>query len=153
MDMIIDIQSTFQSIYAELRAWAVLYSHGWSSTQWQPYRGACVPQEPDVNDILPPWVVPGTFGIIFLRIHIGTNHVTQNWFRNTFSSWWSWESKFYLEALKQPQGLGQPWLARPLTNQDKEKRIMDSQGDPQLIVPQNIYIQDWSMFIQKPHKM
>lgn len=77
MNMIIDVRSTFHSIYAE-QAWAVLYSHGWSSTLLQPYRGACVHQDPDVNDILPPWVVPGTFGIIFLQIHRGTNHVTQN---------------------------------------------------------------------------
>lgn len=47
-------------------------------------------------------------------------------------------AKFYSETLKQPQALSQTWLARSLANQDKQKDIMDNQGDAQLIDLQNI---------------
>lgn len=133
--------SDFRRIYAGLQAWAVLYSQGWSSTLLQSYQGGHVCQELNVNDILSSWVVPGTFVIICLQILIGMNHVTQNWFGNTFSSWQSWECQVLFGGLKTTPSL-KPNMTCKVTDQPRQtKRYYGQSGrfpPPQLIGFQNI---------------
>lgn len=93
--------------------------------------GVYVCQEPDINDILSSWVMSGTLGIIFLQVHIGINHESQDSLGVLCPHDSLKSVKFYLEALKHPQDLGQnipkTWLSKSLANQRKQKGILVSQ--------------------------